>query len=41
MEDEQIKAEATNIFKLEEFTPLHFEDDSSFHFQSLILRVKE
>ena len=41
MEDEQIKAEAIRIFWLEEFKSLHFEDDGAFHFQSLILRVKE
>ena len=39
LEDEQIKEVASKIFRLEEFTPIQFEDDSSFHFQSLILRV--
>lgn len=41
LEDKQIKAEASRIFKLEVFNPIRFEDDRAFHFQSLISRVRE
>jgi SAM-dependent methyltransferase len=41
LDDEHIKEEATRIFRLEEFTQVHFNQEESIHFQALILRVKE
>ena len=40
LRDEQIKSEAARNFSLEEFSPVHFKEDKPFHFQSLVLRVK-
>jgi SAM-dependent methyltransferase len=41
LDDEKIKEEALNIFNIEDFMTVKIEDNSSLHFQSLILRVKD